>query len=165
MTDVLTPPQTAEQILSECRAAGISLFLKGETLRYQAETGTLTDALRQTIRQHRTALIALLRSEQELAEAFRSARERDEPPPVPSPEGMALLEPFLPVIKAAHRGELPPYVVTMYGKETELEEYICRESAGIWYGFSLDNPRLSDRLENLRRIQAWYEGWIADTPK
>jgi hypothetical protein len=92
-----------------------------------------------------------------LNRAFLAACERDDPPAVASDEGKALLTPFLPVIQAAHRNELPA-VPLPWSRAGELNGYVCAISAGIWYGATLDEPeRLTAHLENLRRLQSWYD--------
>lgn len=76
-------------------------------------------------------------------------------------QGRELLEPYWPVIVAAHRDELPAQTIVMGGQEMLLSDYICRISANIRYGRELENPRLPDWLENLRRIQEAYTKFCA----
>jgi hypothetical protein len=75
----------------------------------------------------------------------------------PSEAGKELLMPYLPLIIAAHKGELPALTIIMGGQEYDLSDYVCRISAGIWYGLTLDSQFLPDWLENLRRIVVWWE--------
>jgi hypothetical protein len=95
---------------------------------------------------------------QELREAIvRNKTELIVALAVRSEEGMKLLEPILPVIKAAHRGELPTMTTVQGSEVVDLSEYICAIAAGIWYGVTLESPLLADWMENLRRCQAGYE--------
>jgi hypothetical protein len=50
----------ALRLLSECTAAGVELYLDNGRLRYRARAGVYTEALRQKVAAHKTALIALL---------------------------------------------------------------------------------------------------------
>lgn len=47
-------------LLSECKAAGVELYLDTGRLRYRARAGVYTEALRQKVAAHKAALIALL---------------------------------------------------------------------------------------------------------
>ena len=51
---------TATALLDDLRTRGVHLAVKGEHLAVDAPKGALTDALRQAIRQHKSALLALL---------------------------------------------------------------------------------------------------------
>lgn len=154
---VLTLPQTAERVLDQCRRAGVALYVENGKLLFKAEQGKLTDELRDAVRRHKAALLTLLAPEAERQADFRHAIERDDPPAaIPSGEGKALLEPFLSVIGAAHRNELPP-VPLQWSRAGELNGYVCAISAGIWYGVTLSDPeRLAAHLENMKRLQAWF---------
>jgi hypothetical protein len=78
-------------------------------------------------------------------------------PNEPHERGKELLAPFLPVIQAAHRSELPAVPLT-WARAGELNGYVCAIAAGIWYGHTLDEPtRLAAHLENLRRLQAAHD--------
>ena len=74
-------------------------------------------------------------------------------------EGRELLEPFLAVIKVAHRNELH-LPLNVNGEARDVNEYIRYTAAGIWYGQTLGSPNLAVRLENLRRLQAWYDAKV-----
>jgi TubC N-terminal docking domain len=47
-------------LLSECTAAGVELYLDTGRLRYRAQPGAYTEALRRKVAAHKAALIALL---------------------------------------------------------------------------------------------------------
>lgn len=132
-----------QSLLSEAQQAGVMFTLVNGRLHYKAPKGFLTVARRDLLEMHKAKLLALLRAEMNQ-------------PPV-NETGKALLSPYLPVIQAAHRNELPAVSVCMGRQEYGLADYICRVSAGIWYGTALDDPLLPAWLENLRRFQAWYE--------
>jgi hypothetical protein len=150
--------ETVEHVLEQCRCAGITLYVENGTLRFKATQGKLTEELRQTIRSHKATLLSLLQSEAERQTSFCHAIQHNElTAPVPSDKGKALLQPFVPVIKAAHRNQLP-IVALPWARTGELNAYTCAIAAGIWYGDTLpDKERLSAHLENLRRLQFWFD--------
>lgn len=50
----------AEQLVAELAAAGVSLYVDGERLRYRARSGAYSDEMRQRVGEQRAALLALL---------------------------------------------------------------------------------------------------------
>lgn len=52
---------TAITILDRLRSLGVQVYAEGETLRYRAPVGVLTEDLRQAIRENKAALLELLR--------------------------------------------------------------------------------------------------------
>src|SRR4029453_2795605 len=100
-------------------------------LRYEAP------AVRQTLCENKVSLIALLSTTETVQEAnpdslFPQTLGFGETGNLKTEEGVALLQPFLPVIQAAHQGELPAVIVRMGGVDYELNDYICRLAAPIW---------------------------------
>lgn len=138
---------------------GIRLRVQGDRLCYDGPEHRITNELLTSLRENKAALMKQLCSEPvgKPVSQFPAILENRETGKLVSEEGRTLLTPYLPVIQAAHRNELPVKKVCMGGVEYGLCDYICRISAGIWYGNVLDDPRLPDWLENLRRLQAWYE--------
>jgi lactam utilization protein B len=50
----------ALDLLSECKAAGVELYLDNGRLRYRAQPGAYTEAFRQRVAMHRDAVVAAL---------------------------------------------------------------------------------------------------------
>jgi TubC N-terminal docking domain len=58
---------TAADLLRSVEARGVSIIVEGETLRFRAPRGVLTDELCTTIREHKAALIEEVETERALA--------------------------------------------------------------------------------------------------
>lgn len=138
---------TVQTVLDIARQQGISLFLVESKLHYKAPKGVLVGPIKQTLQRHKAALIALLQAE----------RPKLAPAPVASEEGKRLLAPYLHLIEAAHRDRLPAVRITQGGQDYDVADYIRRVAAGIWYGETLASPLLPAWLENLARLQAWWQ--------
>src|SRR2546430_2169700 len=52
----------AIDLLSECNEAGVELYLDNGRLRYRAQAGVYTEALRQKVAAHKSELIALIQA-------------------------------------------------------------------------------------------------------
>jgi hypothetical protein len=70
---------TATALLDELRTKGVSLAVEGEHIAVDAPKGVLTDDVRQVIRQHKAALLALL---------AQPAPANDTAPTAPSTQGV-----------------------------------------------------------------------------
>lgn len=135
---------TAKSLLHDLSQRGIHLYVRQGRLRYDAPPNSITQADRSALSQYKADIMKLWL--EEMQARFPT-----------SPEGAKLLSPFLPVIQAAHQGELPKVNIIQGGQSFDLSDYICEVSAGIWYGLTLSNPLLPSWLENLRRLQSLYE--------
>ncbi len=63
-----------DRLLADLACRGVALFLVGDRLRYQASPEALTPELRDTIAQHRPAIIELLRQDDHDRKPPRTAK-------------------------------------------------------------------------------------------
>ena len=96
---------TATALLAALRTKGVHLTIAGEHVAVDAPKGVLTDDVRQTIRQHKQELLALLSQPMPAHDAAATAsspqevcpqQEHVSPPTVPRPSGGRAISPRPP---------------------------------------------------------------------
>jgi hypothetical protein len=151
---------TATALLDELRTKGVHLTVEGERVAVDAPRGALTDDLRQAIRQHKAALLALLVQPAPATDAPATAPSTPEPcthqahvplPPPPYP-GRPVGAPFRPGQQVwlyrwddhAPRFDVPATIVQMRTSWPGERDIGWRNAAGAvtWH-----NARLAVAVE------------------